>query len=104
MSSASASAVAAPNKSQFDIPAGMDIMVWIGAACGWTIASMLFLVPAFYWFLLHGLAIVGFFSIATGKSKMLWPAVESTVATVQRIVEAIHWPQIIPHPPPNHPP
>lgn len=78
-----------PSEPQkFDSLSGMDTMIWVWAACSSTIASMLFLVPAFYSLALHGLAIVGFFSILTGKSKALWPPFENVVATAQRILEA----------------
>ena len=92
-------------------PTGFDLMIWVWAACSSTIASMLFLIPAFYWLALHGLAIIGFFSIVTGKSKALWPPFENALSTAQRVLEAVHWPINISNArlapisaPPNQPP
>jgi hypothetical protein len=67
----------------------MDMVLWLVAACGWSVAGLLFLVPSCYWFIVHGLSIVGFFAIATGRTKTMWPPFESTVATVQRVARAV---------------
>jgi len=67
-------------------PGDIDIALWLVAACGWSVAGMMFLIPSCYWMLVHGLAVVGFFSIATGRTKTVWPPFEHAVATLQRLI------------------
>lgn len=83
-----------PAQAQAQQP--LDMMLWVAAACGWTLASMLFLVPAFYWLMLHALAVVGAFSLATGThcTKNIWPVVENALGMIRRVAEALRWPAL----------
>jgi hypothetical protein len=59
------------------------------AASGWSLFGLLFLIPTFYWILVHGFAVVGFFAIVTGQSNAMWPPLEQTINTCRRIADLI---------------
>lgn len=68
-----------------------DMVMWLLAACGWSVAGLLFLVPACYTLVVHALAVVGFMALATGKSiqsarSAFWPPFDSAAQSIQRMI------------------